>query len=136
MLTIKRYMFYRPNSQAKMIEQEDGDYVKYDDIKHLIDRKIIYIDIDTTEGKEVMDKLVNRWKEKCKNQPPNTNPPGPPEPPKPPLCRIRNEDMHHFLGSATYCKKCDSTMKWKGWLWNQKEIGCIQPECDNYWKDK
>jgi len=50
-----------------------------------------------------------------------------PEPPKPPLSRIIRE------GTIGSCPKCHSTEIRKYWLFGKK-IGCIQPECENYYK--
>ena len=49
-----------------------------------------------------------------------------PAPPKPPLERVIQE------GSYTFCKKCGSSIKFGGFLW-LKKLGCIQPECENYY---
>ena len=51
----------------------------------------------------------------------------PPEPPKPPPNRLLQEG--NTLG---YCDKCGSSLKSK-WLFFKKG-GCINPECEDYWK--
>ena len=48
--------------------------------------------------------------------------------PKPSSSRIIKETL---FGRVGYCKKCGSSLKTK-WLF--KFIGCIQPECENYYK--
>jgi hypothetical protein len=53
----------------------------------------------------------------------------PPDFPKPPVSRIIAEGMS---GS---CPKCHSSEK-RTWLGLGKKIGCIQPECENYYKNK
>lgn len=50
-----------------------------------------------------------------------------PAPPKPPLSRMIRE---RTIGD---CPKCGSTTI-KKWFGLGKSIGCIQPECDNYFK--
>ena len=47
--------------------------------------------------------------------------------PKPPLTRIIRE------GTIGDCKKCGSTTI-KKFIWFGKVIGCIQPDCENYYK--
>ena len=49
--------------------------------------------------------------------------------PKPPPCRIIRE------GTIGSCPKCHSTEVRKYWLFGEI-IGCIQPECENYYKNK
>ena len=58
-----------------------------------------------------------------------------PQPPKRPICRIIRE------GTVGSCPKCGSTEQRTFFNWGGKsffglgkKIGCIQPECDNYWK--
>jgi len=53
----------------------------------------------------------------------------PPDFPQRPMSRIIAEGMD---GS---CPKCHSSEKRKYWL-GGKKIGCIQPECENYYKKK
>jgi hypothetical protein len=48
--------------------------------------------------------------------------------PKPPLIRMIQ------MGEINFCDKCHSSIKTK-WL-GFKKLGCIQPECDNYYKRK
>ena len=50
-----------------------------------------------------------------------------PAPPKRPMRRIIVE------GSISRCKKCGSSIKFGGFLW-LKNLGCIQPECENYYE--
>lgn len=53
-----------------------------------------------------------------------------PEPPKPPLTRLVKE------GSLGTCPKCHSSEQKKydfGILSFGKKIGCINPECENYY---
>lgn len=50
-----------------------------------------------------------------------------PEPPKPPLSRLIRE------GTIGECGKCGSSLKTKWFFF--KPGGCIQPECENYWKN-
>ena len=47
--------------------------------------------------------------------------------PKPPLTRIIRE------GTIGDCKKCGSTTI-KRFIWFGKVMGCIQPDCENYYK--
>jgi len=49
------------------------------------------------------------------------------DPPKPPLCRIIKE------GTIGDCPECNSTTIKRFW-WFGQSLGCIQPECDNYYK--
>lgn len=49
-----------------------------------------------------------------------------PKPPKPPLSRIIRE------GTIGDCLKCHSTTI-KRFIWFGRKIGCIQPECENYY---
>lgn len=57
-------------------------------------------------------------------------PKAPPPPPKPPLLRIIQEG-HGFLAYP----KCGSSMKRSFPIFG-KYIGCIQPKCDNYYKEE
>jgi len=50
-----------------------------------------------------------------------------PQEPKPPLGRILKE------GTIGTCKKCGSSLKYKWFFF--KVGGCIQPECEDYWKN-
>lgn len=45
--------------------------------------------------------------------------------PLPPLSGLRTEY------SIKFCPKCSSSIKINWWF---KELGCIQPQCDNYYK--
>ena len=49
--------------------------------------------------------------------------------PKPPICRVIAE------GTVGTCPKCHSTEIRKYRLFGRK-IGCVQPECVNYYKNK
>ena len=51
------------------------------------------------------------------------------KPPNPPLGRIIRE------GTIGDCPKCHSTTI-KRFIWFGIKIGCIQPECENYYKSK
>lgn len=51
-----------------------------------------------------------------------------PKPPKFPICRIIRE------GTIGTCQKCGSTEIRKFFNIFGKKIGCIQPECKNYYK--
>lgn len=48
--------------------------------------------------------------------------------PLPPPSRILRE------GSVRFCPKCGSSIKTT--FWTGKELGCIQPECSNFYKHK
>lgn len=49
------------------------------------------------------------------------------------ICYLRYED-----DSGPYCSKCRSSQVWPwgllGKLFRVTPKGCIQPECDNYWR--
>ena len=52
-----------------------------------------------------------------------------PSPPKFPLIiRAYEGDVR------SKCPICESSQKRSGFLWWKEVIGCIQPECSNYWK--
>ena len=75
------------------------------------------------------------WSERPPPPPPPPPPPlprsvtgKPPEPPIYPPSRILSEG--NIIG---HCEKCGSSLKSK-WLFF-KASGCIQPECENYWKN-
>lgn len=53
----------------------------------------------------------------------------PPDFPKPPIGRIISEGM------GGNCPKCHSSEK-RAWFGLGKKLGCIQPECENYYKNK
>ena len=46
--------------------------------------------------------------------------------PPPPPCRMLNNDF------GGHCKECGSSLKLQ-WGWFGKELGCIQPECSNFY---
>lgn len=55
------------------------------------------------------------------------------EKPRPPLDRLLFEDV------AETCNQCGSSLNGKWYnicVKRQQTNGCIQPECENYWKDK
>ncbi len=56
-----------------------------------------------------------------------------PAKPKCPSKRIIRDDLSYMSGTYV-CKKCGSSLQTK-WVFF-KGKGCIQPECDNYWKNK
>ncbi len=56
-----------------------------------------------------------------------------PEPPKFPLSIIYMDPPPMFGYSGDRCPKCHSMIKLSRWFFGKK-IGCIQPECSNYWK--
>ena len=49
-------------------------------------------------------------------------------PPKPPLSRVIREGTHGT------CPKCHSTEQKKFGILGGKILGCINPDCDNYYK--
>ncbi len=63
-----------------------------------------------------------------------------PKKPKPPLSKILYSIDDPFIidWHRKMCKECDSSLKrrWKLWYYilpYKKAVGCIQPDCENYW---
>jgi hypothetical protein len=52
--------------------------------------------------------------------------------PAPPLCRVINDGFGH----QGTCDKCSSSLKrkWYDIFGLSEPLGCLQPECDNYWE--
>jgi ssDNA-binding Zn-finger/Zn-ribbon topoisomerase 1 len=51
-----------------------------------------------------------------------------PSPPVRPMCRIIEE------GTTGSCPKCHSTERRRFGIFGGKKLGCINPECENYYK--